>query len=255
MHRRLSLHVTAILLVILAGRVGSGCSSTKIIMTPPVKMAVVPEKNKTSYRVEKVAIAFAGNNHSPGHRELPTDWQDGHFAGQFSTLAERRYPQLFNKSRMAIPVSVRIEIADEVHQGATLGAYLCTVGIIGGIFPSVPWSTEWQVRIQAEDSQGTPILSTKFQAENRGWFSLFTPLGLIAIPGDSDAPKVSMVIDGGPNMTHPAHRAYVTQCMVDLLAAELLKVNPAKLPARTATPMTGTVDPMTPSDTIPLPNF
>ena len=234
------------MLVVLAAVLGGGCASTKIAMTPPVKMVVVPEQNRAFYNVEKVNLVFSTPAYTPG-------WENEGFANRFNALAESRYPGLFRKTPDAIPIAVRIDVNQDVHQGASLGVYLCTLCIVGGIFPSVPWETEWQVAVHAEDARGAPILATHVQAVDRGWWTILTPFGLITISGESDAPKVSTVGTAGPGQISEEHRTYVLQCMVDMLAADLLKQDPSKLPARAPMPalMPSPARPVT--TTAPLP--
>ncbi len=218
------------LLVLLAGLVSGGCASSGIVMTPSVSKAVIPDdKNRACYKIQDVSVSFNA-------QETPVsapEWSDRAFAGKFAALAEERYPGLFKNDPLAIPVNVRVEVAQDVHQGLSLGVYICTLCIVGGIFPSVPWSTDWQVKIQAEDVRGGSIFSTDVQAENRGWWSILTPLGLMTCPGASDQPKVSSAgLTNGPGFIPPGYRNYVAQCLVDLLAADLLKQDASRLPSR-----------------------
>ena len=230
----------------LAVLTGSGCASTKIAMTPPVKKVVVPEQNRAFYNVEKVNLVFSTPTYTP-------DWENEGFANRFTSLAESRYPGLFRKTADAIPIAVRIDVNQDVHQGAALGVYLCTLCIVGGIFPSVPWETEWQVAVHAEDARGAAILAARTQAVDRGWWTILTPFGLITIPGESDAPKVSTVGTAGPGQISEEHRTYVLQCMVDMLAANLLKQDPSKLPMRAPIPVLGTRESVTPATPLPAP--
>jgi hypothetical protein len=245
MFRRSSRHITVILMAMLAGLAGGGCASTRITVTPPVKMAAVPEKPATTYRLEQATLKS-----QPATVWLPDGWQGRGFAERFTTLAEKRYPRLFSNSRNAIPIAVRIDLAVKAQSQATIAGAVLTFGIIGGIFPSFPWTTEWQVKIQIEDIREETILTTGFKTEDRGWFSLFSPFGLISIPGESDAPKVSST-ESCPGVLPREHSQYAAECMIDLLAMELLKLNPAKLRTR---PAAGVAEFPT-LDAPPLPNF
>ncbi len=227
--RRFSVYFMACLTVALVGLAGGGCASSGIVMTPSVSKAVVPDNNRAFYKVESVSFGF-------GTQETPVyapDWKDRGYSRKFASLAEARYPGLFKNDPGAVPIHVRVDVDQEVHQGAALGVYLCTLCVVGGIFPSVMWSTDWQVKVRAEDAHGGTILSTGVQAENRGWWTILTPLGLIDCPGESDAPKVAHTgVQNGPGFFPVEHRNYVAQCLVDLLAADLLKQDPSKLPVR-----------------------
>ena len=204
-----------------------GCASSGILMNPPVSKAMVPAESQPHYRVQNVSIAY-------DDADMPVqapEWKDGAFSRKFASLAAERYPGLFRNEAGAVPIDVRVDVAQEVHQGAALGVYLCTLCIVGGIFPSVTWSTEWQIHVRAEDVRGGAILSTNVQATDRGWWTILTPMGLITCPGESDAPKVSSAgLTIGPGFLPVEHRNYVVQCMVDLLAADLVKQDASKLP-------------------------
>lgn len=199
-----------------------GCASNRIIMTPPVKAPSVPASNGTSYKVDKVTVSMIPY-------ALPGDLKGKSFSDRFARLAESRYPGLFKDTPEAVPVNVRIEISQEVHDGAALLTFMGTVGIFGGILPSLPWTTEWQVKVGIEDRRGVRH-AAEVQALHRGWWSLFSPCGLITIPGDSDIPAVSTVMTGGPGSVPPELCDYVVRCMVDLTAKELLRENPVQMP-------------------------
>jgi hypothetical protein len=108
---------------------------------------------------------------------------------------------------------------------------------VGGILPSVPWGTEWQIEIKAEDLRGIPMLSTGIRAEHRGWWSVLTPLGWLEVPGPTDVPVASSTMfTSGPGNIPENYKTYATQCMVDLLAGKLLKPNGALPAEKSSTP-------------------
>ena len=201
------------------------------------------------YNVRHAAIEFDGEMVNE-ETQVP-DWKKDGFSRQFISQAESRYPSLFRVDPSAIPINVKVNVTQSVNQGAALVVYICTLCIVGGITPSLQWSTEWQVDLHAEDVTGNPILSAGVKAEDRGWWSILTPFGLMDCPGESDAPKVSGVgVNIGPGIFPSEHRKYVLQCLVDRLAADLLKQDAAKLPR---SPMLPTVKPAgSPSGTSPV---
>lgn len=202
----------------------SGCASNTIIMTPPVKAAVVPASNSSLYKVNKVAVPMAPYSLRAGLNSKA-------FTDRFAGLTEARYPDLFKNTPEAVPVNVQIEIIEEVHDGLALVTFMGTLGILGGLLPSVPWTTEWQIKVGIEDFRGTGR-SSEVRAVHRGWWSLFSPCGLIAISGESDVSPVSTVMTGGPGSIPPELRDYITRCMVDLLAKELLNGKSPTSPAQ-----------------------
>lgn len=81
---------------------------------------------------------------------------------QFAQTATTRYPSLFTEDAQATPINVKIKIHQTVDQSASLAMYLCTLCIVGGILPSVPWEPQWQVDIRVEDDRGSVLRSSQF---------------------------------------------------------------------------------------------
>lgn len=207
-------------LVILAGMaifLAAGCSSNRISMSPAPALVSVPANNSTFYSIQDAKLSLAGI--------LPTDWKGGGFASEFTRTAEGRYPSLFKRTQGAYPLAVKVEGTMKAHDGPALLVFVGTLGIIGGILPSVPWSTDWQFAVLAEDARGADLFSTQMQAEHGGWWSVASPFGLMTVPGQSDVPKVSRVFTGGPGITPKPLRDGMVVCMVDQLAAELLRLD------------------------------
>jgi hypothetical protein len=201
-----------------------GCASNTIIMTPSVKASDIPAANNTLYRVTKVTAPIA-------HGSMSQKLKDKKFSEQFAGIAEARYPGLFANTPEAIPLHVQLEISEEVHEELALLSYLCTCCVLGGILPSVPWTTEWQIKVGIEDRSGIRNLAD-VRAVHRGWWSLFSPCGLITFPGESDIPAVSTVMTGGPGQVPEKLQEYVLQSMVDLLANKLLSGSPLQSPGK-----------------------
>lgn len=215
--------------------VASGCASTKIHVSPQVRQAEIPASHKTAYRIEGAKILFAQASVGGGAM-LPSEWRKDGFAQKFTRMAEERYPALFNQGASAVPLKVSVTVEGDTRQGAALGVYLCTLCIIGGIFPSVPWETEWGMKVTGEVPGYAHFATPKTTAIDRGWWSILTPFGLITIPGESDVPKASAVLTAGPGVMPDTHRAYALQCMIDQLAAELLKGGGGLPPAVSSAP-------------------
>ena len=232
--------------ILLAGLLGGGCASTRINVTPAAKQVAVPANNACCYALNDVRLSRDEQCQFPG------EWEGSKFGARFATLAEERYPTLFQRTPGAIPLSAQVTIQQDISQGAALGVYLCTLCIVGGIFPSVPWETEWQVSVQVSDARGAPVASPKVHAIDRGWWTILTPLGLMEFPGESDAPKVSAVMRNGPGQMPVEHGTYTMQCAIDLLAADLLKQPAGSLPASAPVTVAGTREPA-PLPLAPLP--
>lgn len=219
-------------LCVAASLFAGGCASNKIGVLPAAKPVLVPETNSAFYMIQKVDVSFSA---------APPEWQSGIFSGRFARLAAERHPGLFRNSAEATPIAVRIEVRQSAHDGVALVAFMGTLGILGGVLPSLPWSTEWQVQMQVQDLRGAPLFSTGIEAEHRGWWSLVSPLGLIPIPGESDVPKVSTFVTGGPGIVPEPFRDYVAECLADHLAAELLKQDFSLLPSQPFTAPSGQI--------------
>jgi hypothetical protein len=72
---------------------------------------------------------------------------------------------------------------------------LCTLLIVGAILPQ-PQEKDHDLTLSVSvwngtDGKGSVAVQKKFHREERGWGTLFTPLGLIPFPGESDFPKQS----------------------------------------------------------------
>lgn len=218
-----------------------GCASNTIIMTPSVKMAEVPETPTTVYRVVKVTVPNAPRLRSE-------KFNNPKLSNEFASLAETRYPVLFKNTPEAIPLSINLQIGEQANDGVALLAYLCTCCVLGGVLPSVPWSTDLDIELGVEDRSVIRNI-TRAQAVHRGWWSLFSPCGLITIPGESDIPAVSTVMTGGPGQVPPQLQDYVMQRMVDLLAKELLSGKPLERPGQS-----GVLTPQQLPALIPIPS-
>ena len=208
-------HVGTATLALLFGLVcGGGCASTKIAVTPAAKQIAVTPQNSTGYRLKTASVDIS-------YSDVAAPLDKDKFAQQFTQVAKERYPSLFKEDAAATPINVRIKIHQDIDQSASLGVYICTLCILGGILPSVPWETQWQVDVRVEDDRGSVLRSSQFRAVDRGWWSILSPFGLITIPGESDAPKVSKVFSAGPGQIPVEHRTYVLVCASDALAAQL----------------------------------
>lgn len=217
--------------ILLATLLASGCASTRINVTPPAKPAAVPG-NTPCYAINSAQVLTSA--------PMPGDWEAGRFGPTFVALAEERYPALFRRAPDAVPITVQVSIHQEIDQGLALGVYIGTLCIVGGIFQSLPWETEWQVSTQICDARGAPFATPKLTAVDRGWWSILTPLGLMEFPGESDAPKVSAVLRSAPGQMPVEHTTYVMQCAVDQMAAELLRQPAGALPAAAPVAPVGT---------------
>jgi tetratricopeptide (TPR) repeat protein len=113
----------------------------------------------------------------------------------FMAAARERYPLIFDEDRNALPVNVEVVCEyDDYHERALRYALLTVLSV--GIVPSLapPGANEagdFSVRVSADDPDQGPIAypPVTFQRRNVAWWTVFTPLGLIPVPGQTDVPR------------------------------------------------------------------
>ena len=113
----------------------------------------------------------------------------------FMAAAREQYPLIFDEDRNALPVNVEVACEyDDYHERALKYALLTVLSI--GIVPSPapPGANEagnFSVHVSADDPDQGPIPypAVTFQRRNVVWWTVFTPLGLIPVPGQTDIPR------------------------------------------------------------------
>ena len=121
---------------------------------------------------------------------------------KFMAEARKQYPLIFGEERNALPVNVEVDCEyDDFSDRA--GKYaLLTVLTLGLVPTPAPAegneAGDFTVRVSAEDPEHGPIEypPVKFQRRNAAWWTVFTPLGLIPVPGQTDIPRSSTTIVG-----------------------------------------------------------
>lgn len=147
-------------------------------------------------------------------------WEDAALRRDLAALAVSRYPQLFAPDDVpAIPVAVNIMGQGRVPSWP-IALELCTLAILGGIFPlpmEDPGDFTVTVAPFADGHTAGPRLpDCEFRNRAAGWITIFTPFGLIPYPGESDAPQATTVLDLDPKrmnekmMRGPLQLAYDT---------------------------------------------
>jgi hypothetical protein len=188
--KKLSLISFGLAIVLLS----SGCASFR------VKTDLVPE---TDAKLQSPAGMFyiAGLKYSiedTGASQPNTPAYIAHQEKQFLALLRKecpaQYPLLFSKEEgSAIPLFVTVANRKNPNVGKELAFLFLTLTICGNILPA-PRETDLDLTVLTSVWNGVDGPSgaggrKQFHREERGWFSLFTPLGLITIPGESDFPK------------------------------------------------------------------
>lgn len=122
--------------------------------------------------------------------------------GKFMAEARQQYPLIFAEGRDALPVNVEVDCEyDDFSDRA--GKYaLLTVLTLGLVPTPAPAGGNeagvFSVRVSAMDPDHGPIEypAVTFQRRNAAWWTVFTPLGLIPVPGQTDIPRNSTTIIG-----------------------------------------------------------
>lgn len=109
-------------------------------------------------------------------------------------MLKKGYPQLFTDELDAIPLSVRFQSAtDQQIVGAVV------TGLTLGIIP-LPAHSGFRMEVGvtpwSESGAALPESSISYIRRDHGWMTIFTPLGLIPIPGRSDMERDTSTILG-----------------------------------------------------------
>lgn len=108
--------------------------------------------------------------------------------------AEQRYPDLFSNAVDALPLHIRCKVQ---RSSSWLVSYLLQPLTLGQI--PLPFSEEAHFRIQVY-LQGESVTNQheigeiRFSRRDFGWMSLFSPIGLTKIPGETAKPKTSGIM-------------------------------------------------------------
>ena len=113
----------------------------------------------------------------------------------FMAAAREQYPLIFDEDRNALPVNVEVVCEYDDYQERALRNALLTILTVGIVpSPAPPGANEagdFSVRVSADDPDQGPIAypAVTFQRRNAAWWTVFTPLGFIPVPGRTDTPK------------------------------------------------------------------
>jgi hypothetical protein len=145
----------------------------------------------------------------------------------FMAAAREQYPLIFDEDRNALPVNVEVVCEyDDYHERALKYALLTVVSI--GIVPSraPPGANEagdFSVRVSADDPDEGPIAypPVTFQRQNVAWWTVFTPLGLFPVPGQTDAPRSRGMISNleDPELSRKSGALSMASCVEAVVQA------------------------------------
>ncbi|MDX9867672.1 MAG: hypothetical protein RBT78_07070 [Kiritimatiellia bacterium] len=180
-------------------------------------------------------------------------WLPQDFEYAFREKLVSRHPQLFGDDPKASPLSVEVVVDRKDEMAGLIITELLTLAISPLILPSYPVTSPFELDLCVRDDSGETLYgkAATVKGQEKTWLTLFTPFGLIPIPGPSDVPKKSVtIIEATKTVPWGDH---ILEVLTDMLAAEVLKLDPAKLPVRRPKP--GAVREVPLPDTFQLPNF
>jgi hypothetical protein len=187
----------SLLSVLLGAALASGCVSAR--MTTNLKPGADPELKSPAGRFYVAGVKYL--NTDPQAQQMSGADYERNLIPLVRKECVSRYPALFvDQPGDSIPLGVEVRQTSTLHNGKTVAWMLCTVFVCGMILPC-PGQMDEAFVVKAgvwggrDGMRGAP-LENGFQRENYSWVSLFTPLALIRIPGESDFPKVSGTIFG-----------------------------------------------------------
>lgn len=159
----------------------SGCISQRGIST----LKEVPGAGDRLAGLQFRVAAVEGNS--------PYDGVDG-----LQGVMARGYPQLFSQEPEAIPLLVRVKSeSDDQIAGAIL------TGLTLGIIP-FPVRTGFNREIGVTPWSGSggvlPESVIRYSRRDHAWMTIFTPLGLIPIPGRSDMERDTAMLLADPTL-------------------------------------------------------
>ncbi|MBE9536571.1 MAG: hypothetical protein IMF07_05265 [Proteobacteria bacterium] len=175
--------------LLLAPLIG-GCGSSRFTST--IKNQDFQTAKEVKFNIKNIKVTIAGG-------------EDGFVEQQYKQALSRRrimreakkaYPGHFatEGDAVAIDLEIKIDSSDNFSKQLKMsGATLFTIPIIGTLKNEV----ELNVKIQGQRNNLLLRKSSKFRQETTNWFTVFTPLGLIPIPGKSDIPKLTGVAEPG----------------------------------------------------------
>ena len=169
----------------------SGCASARFTTTMKQKSLAPSELADHKLKIVSVTV---NQLFIPGGTTLVLPAAS---AAEYMHIAMERYPAIFSMDANALPVTIRLQ--DE-SQSATVIVPIITSILSLGTLPCYPIDKTMQVKSELFFSDPTShefcVGNVRFERTDTIWLSVYTPFGLIPVPGKSDVPKVSGVIFG-----------------------------------------------------------
>ncbi len=177
----------------------NGCASTRFTTTmgqQAIKKKVVVKFRVATLRypkmpsrgafVEGYLVDASGVSRKISEQEL---------CAMVHASAVSRYPQLFSNNSDGFPLHIVVNGRDRRTSWESFLLEVATLGIMGGILP-LPFFEKGQFDVTTYAASGDKhrrIGSASFLRKDYFWLTVFSPFGLIPIPGESAKPKKSEV--------------------------------------------------------------
>lgn len=184
----------------------TGCTSMRFTTTLPPSENRDLSLGEVKVNIAKVLPQISFTGRGPfGEPCVPSSATISSFTrAQLMTAAQRQYPRLFADAPSALSLDVVID--GRFSQDCDLFALAC-LSLFTLPTPRFHYVGDYTVRVHAADEDQGLILdqSVPFRREDLEWISIYTPLGLIPIPGHTDLPRSSYFMDPGPDERAKQH--------------------------------------------------
>jgi len=189
-----SIKITFLVTVLcMALLVTNGCTSTRFLSS--IKKQSLESHEFSGYKLKIVSVAVLQSYFELEADTMHTITIPSASADDYMKIAMERYPSLFSKDPNAFPVSVTVRDTWFSHSMfiPTL-TDLLSAGTLPGYPNEVILNINAEIVFSDHDSHEICLDIVRFERSNHTWLSVFTPLGLIPVPGHSDLPKASAVM-------------------------------------------------------------
>lgn len=199
-------HSLRLILGVLFPLFAMGCTSMRFTTTLPPSGNRELSLGDVKVNIAKVSpnISFTGRGPFGDPIPYTTAAMPQFTREKMMTTAQQQYPKLFSDARATLPVDVAIN--GRFSQDSDLFALAC-LSLFTLPTPRFHYVGDYSVRVRAADEDQGLILdqSISFRREDLEWISIYTPLGLIPIPGHTDLPRSSYFMDPGPEERAKQH--------------------------------------------------
>lgn len=126
-------------------------------------------------------------------------WDDAKWLAEMSRTAQARYPAIFAEGQRAYPLSVVVRVKGDSPSIALVVSQMLLSGLVlGGLLPLYAVEkSDIEVCPELLLDGGmvrVPLATVGFELRSGVWITVFTPLGLIPVPGRADKRDIQNVL-------------------------------------------------------------